>query len=58
MFRFDAMQKKHICNGENMIVNAICLLLTYFYIDRQPFTIAFKNIANLHFHKIPNPIMK
>ena len=52
------MQKKHIGSGENMIVNAISLLLTYFYIDRQLFTIAFKDIANLHFHMIPNFIMK
>ena len=41
-----------------MIVNAISLLLTYFYIERQLFTIAFKNITNLHFHVIPNFIIK
>ena len=52
------MQKKHIGNGENIIVNFISLLLTYFYIDSQLFTIAFKNITNLHFHMIPNLIIK
>ena len=52
------MQKKHIGNSENMIVNAISLLLTYFYIECQLFSIAFKNITNLHFHMIPNFIMK
>ena len=41
-----------------MIVNAISLLLTYFYIERQLFTIVFKNITNLHFLVIPNFIIK
>ena len=49
---------KHIGNGENTIANAIWLLLTYFYINRQLFTTAFKNIANLHLHTIPNLLMK
>ena len=36
---------KHIGNGDNTIANAIWLLLTYFYIDRQLFTTAFEIIA-------------
>ena len=49
---------KLIGNGENTTVNAICLLLTCFHIDRQLFTTAFKNVANLHFHMVPDFAMK
>ena len=49
---------KQIGNGENISVNAICLLLTCFHIDRQLFTTAFKNVANLHFHMVPDFAMK
>ena len=49
---------KLIGNGENTTVNAICLLLTCFHIDRQLFTTTFKNIENLHFHMVPDFAMK
>ena len=49
---------KQIGNRENTTVSAICLLLTCFHIDRQLFTTAFKDVANLHFHMVPDFAMK
>ena len=41
-----------------VIVDAVVLLLTCFYIDLQLFTTAFKNLANFYFHMVLDFTMK